>query len=674
MVFLLQTFFNMPAYFYSRYEILREIGSGGCGVVYLARDSKSALPCAVKRISAKAAGRELRSLRLYKEFVEKSAAKNLIPILDIHSSDGELFYSMPLCDGVDSGVSAESASWRPKTLEWVIENQKSSALWFSSDCVLGVFLPIVEAICALNESGLVHRDVKPANILFLDGRPCLADIGLMAVDSKTLSVIGTPDYTPPYWYLKSSGKPDMWGLASTLFNFITGYTPDCMGRFAFMWPECGKNSFSNSQQKIFADFHKIIYRATNQDPKERFIRISDFKQALEWAGSGVCKFEGSEPGGLGRARQTKKYLWPAALPLFCALVYLAYRGGRVLTSYPSSAESASFISGGSGGLSGSAEATLTSEDDSSKDGDSSLLERADYMLASSPDILKKIEDFDISSRNPPIPKASPELEKLFRDTYQTPRDRELTARAKRLSEKFKDGRLLIPVIKFPEDKWGMSRLDAELKLRELHGLLKRESDPESYMKLFFTFHDLLGDLEPMSNRREIPSHRLNIAVNGFLLPDAREIFHEAIYLYHSAGDDDFAEALAMECRVFAFEYAGTRLSYFRLYGLPREDYYKFFYSVLQEAYEDIFCHVTLLEDYSDLETRAKILRYILASCANLDGDGVSAELRNAAGRELVEQLCGEVPRLLNWIIENDEETLAILSAMYKGWLAEPGGR
>lgn len=639
----------MAVSFSSRYEILREIGSGGCGVVYLARDLRSRLLCAIKKISTKAAGRELHSLRLYKEFAEKSTAKNLIPILDINNSGGGLFYSMPLCDGVDSGVSAESASWRPKTLEWVIENQKSSAVWFSSDYVLGIFLPIVEAVVALGEGGLVHRDIKPANILFFDGRPCLADIGLMAIDSKTLSVIGTPDYTPPYWYLKSSGKPDMWGLASTFFNFITGYTPDCMGRFAFMWPECGKDSFSLSQQKIFADFHKIIYRATNQDPKERFIRISDFRKALEWAGSGIREFEALAPDEPEHAGQIKKYLWLAALPLLCALVYLAYRGGKILTFYPDAEPNA----------------TLDVSSNSS-DVDSSLIDLEDYMEEPSPELLEKIKGFDISDGNTIISKASPELEKLFRDIYQTPRDRELNARSERLSKKFKDGRILIPVIDFPSEKWGMGRFTAEIKLRELHGLLKRESNPESYMKLFSTFHDLLGDFEPMSNRRELPSYRLNTAVNGFLISDAREIFYEAIRLYHSAGNDDVANALALECRFFAFEYVGTRISYFRLCGIPKEYYYQFLYSVLQEAYEDIFCRTTLLEDVSNMKTHSEILRYILLTCATIELDGVSDETRRTAGVEFVEQICLELPSLVSWIIENDRDTLSVLAAMYKG--------
>ena len=262
------------------YTIIKKIGEGGFGTVYLAKNRDGRL-CALKEIhNPNKDSHEARSLKLYANALKDLAIDGIVPIEDIFQNGQKLCYTMPLADGVKN-VSPEDGDWHPKTLYWEIEQRRKSESWFSKDEILKIFIPIIDAVDALTAKGLLHRDIKPANILFFNGKACLADIGLMAEDTPTVSSAGTPDYTPPQWYLQNSGHPDMWGLAATLFTLITGNHPDMMGRAAYYWPPHGKSSMSTDDIAAWESFHRIIARATREKAKDRYLRIDDLGQDLK---------------------------------------------------------------------------------------------------------------------------------------------------------------------------------------------------------------------------------------------------------------------------------------------------------------------------------------------------------------------------------------------------------
>lgn len=262
------------------YTIIKKIGEGGFGTVYLAKNRDGCF-CALKEIhNPNKDSHEARSLKLYANALKDLAIDGIVPIEDIFQNGQKLCYTMPLADGVKN-VPPEDGDWRPKTLDWAIEQKRKSESWFSKDEILKIFIPIIDAVDALTAKGLLHRDIKPANILFFNGKACLADIGLMAEDTPTVSSAGTPDYTPPQWYLQNSGHPDMWGLAATLFTLITGNHPDMMGRAAYYWPPHGKSSMSAEDIAAWESFHRIIARATREKAKDRYLRIDDLGQDLK---------------------------------------------------------------------------------------------------------------------------------------------------------------------------------------------------------------------------------------------------------------------------------------------------------------------------------------------------------------------------------------------------------
>lgn len=265
------------------YRLVRPIGQGGFGTVWLCWSEATQSYHALKWVPGDAAGLklELDALRKFREISQKLRSPNLIAIEHINLLPSGLVYTMPLADGM-AGNDPAAESWRPMTLADRIE-EKSSA-WFSSAEILQIILPIIRATASLNEEGLVHRDIKPANILFFGGVPCLADIGLLANDTASLTQRGTPGFLPPSWYLESSGQPDMWGLATTLYTLLTGNNPDKMGRPKFLWPPAGKDSLTPAEQNEWKRLHTVIYRATHEKAAERFRDFQTFAAAVENAG------------------------------------------------------------------------------------------------------------------------------------------------------------------------------------------------------------------------------------------------------------------------------------------------------------------------------------------------------------------------------------------------------
>jgi serine/threonine protein kinase len=269
------------------YRLLRPIGSGGFGVVWLAESEATGDFHAVKIVdsSAKALERELAAVRRFREFSRTIRSPHLISVEHVNTRGDALFYVLPLADGGPSSSPADS-DWIPDTLAGRIEARRAGASWFSSREILEAFHPIARVVGEMNSAGVVHRDIKPANILFFGGKPCLADIGLLDDDRQSLSARGTPGHVPPSWYLEASGQPDMWGLATTLYSLLTGNHPDKIGRSNFRWPPQGEACLSPEEHSNWERWHAAILRATEESPHERFLTLQAFADACQ-SGSGA---------------------------------------------------------------------------------------------------------------------------------------------------------------------------------------------------------------------------------------------------------------------------------------------------------------------------------------------------------------------------------------------------
>lgn len=307
------------------YRIIRLIGSGGFGEVWLCQSEALGDLRALKFIPATDPGRiekEFDALCRYRTSAGQLRSPSIMPIEHVNRSSDGLFYIMPLADGYGAADPMDAA-WCPLTMAAGIEGRRGEPTWFTSEEIKGYITPILQALQLLSDAGLVHRDVKPENILFLNGMPCLGDISLLGEDSHNITRRGTPGYSAPSWFVESGGHPDMFGATTTLYTLLTGNPPDKMGRTAFRWPPQGENSLPAPEKQEWQRIHRIIRRAVDERPAERFQNFTTFAQTLE---TGI-ELEGQKPGG------SKRGLFFAATGLVILLVagglFFQYRQGIV---------------------------------------------------------------------------------------------------------------------------------------------------------------------------------------------------------------------------------------------------------------------------------------------------------------------------------------------------------
>ncbi len=203
------------------YEMLRVIGHGAYGEVWMARTVTGELR-AVKVVrraqfeDPRPFDREFEGIS-HATMVSRAHA-GLVDILHIGRNDeeGYFYYVMELADDEERGREIDEDTYRPKTLRSELRRRKRLPV---AECVtLGV--SILEGIEHLHKNKLVHRDIKPANIIFVDGQPKLADIGLVCDADDTLSFVGTMGYLPP----EGPGRPqaDIFSFGKVLYEISTG--------------------------------------------------------------------------------------------------------------------------------------------------------------------------------------------------------------------------------------------------------------------------------------------------------------------------------------------------------------------------------------------------------------------------------------------------------------------
>jgi len=253
------------------YRLIRFLGRGGFGDVWLCRSEAMGDYRALKWIPATNADRlekEYESLLHYRTAAARLRSPHLVPIEHVNRNEAGLYYVMPLADGI-AGNDPSDPDWQPLSLAAKIHAQTHKPQWFTSREILALIGPVLQALQTLSDAGLVHRDVKPDNILFFNGQPCLGDISLLGVDASVITRRGTTGYVAPSWYL--GGHPDMYGAAATLYTLLTGNLPDKMGRSAFLWPPQGENSLSETERAEWKRLHRIICRASEEIVSERFL-------------------------------------------------------------------------------------------------------------------------------------------------------------------------------------------------------------------------------------------------------------------------------------------------------------------------------------------------------------------------------------------------------------------
>mgnify|MGYP000978875891 CR=1 FL=1 len=181
------------------HEVLRKIGGGAYGEVWLARGVTGAMR-AVKVVwredfeDERGFEREFEGILKFEPISRDHPA--LVNILHVGRSPDGLFYYyvMQLGDDLRTGREINPIEYEPRTLR-ADHHQGPGERWATDECI-DVGLRLAEALHHLHESGLAHRDVKPSNVIFVNGRAKLADIGLVAARGQR-TFVGTEGFVPP---------------------------------------------------------------------------------------------------------------------------------------------------------------------------------------------------------------------------------------------------------------------------------------------------------------------------------------------------------------------------------------------------------------------------------------------------------------------------------------------
>ena len=261
------------------YELLEEIGRGGMGVVYRAKQLPLGRSVALKIIQSGFIDHRQRK-RFFAE--AETAARlqhaNIVQIHEVGDDGGTPFLSMQYIDG---------QSLEDKLAKQVFKPEKACALVRS----------LAETVHFAHENGVIHRDLKPGNVLLPEnGVPMITDFGLawnmtegqgQATRSRTMAIIGTPSYMAPEQAEFNTSKPeptaDVYGLGAILYELLTGKPPflgtSIIDTIAMVrnQPPVSPRSLSN---RVPRDVETICLKCLEKQTDRRYLSASELAEDL----------------------------------------------------------------------------------------------------------------------------------------------------------------------------------------------------------------------------------------------------------------------------------------------------------------------------------------------------------------------------------------------------------
>ncbi len=253
--------------YFGDYELIKELGRGGMGVVYKARQISLNRPVALKMIrsAALASEDELRRFQNEAEAIALLDHPHIVPILEVGNHEGQHYFSMKLIGGESLEKKLEAYADEPKAAARLLKTAS-------------------EAVHHAHQRGILHRDLKPANILLDDrGEPYVTDFGLakrVEGDSELTdpsAILGTPAYMSPE---QASGRrgavttaSDVHGLGAILYALLTGRAPfvsDSVAGTLEQVRESPPTAASRINPEVPRDLEVICLKCLEKDPARRY--------------------------------------------------------------------------------------------------------------------------------------------------------------------------------------------------------------------------------------------------------------------------------------------------------------------------------------------------------------------------------------------------------------------
>src|SRR5271166_2187227 len=310
-----------------RYEILQMLGEGGMGAVYKAMDRELDRPVALKLIRPELAANPSILARFKQELLlaHQVTHKNVIRIYDLGDADGVKFISMEFVEGVDL---------RALISERTKENKK-----FSPEEAVEITEQICRALEATHNVGVIHRDLKPQNIMRdATGRVLLMDFGLARTVqgegmTQTGALVGTMEYMSPEQALAKGldQRSDLFTLGLILYELLTGKTPySAESVVASLIKRTQERAIpvSDHDGTIPQPLSNIVSKCLERDPKLRYQNAAELLHDLDaYSGKGAAANLHFQPAVEPWGRTVH---WPLvtgiATVLVLAIVGYVYRG------------------------------------------------------------------------------------------------------------------------------------------------------------------------------------------------------------------------------------------------------------------------------------------------------------------------------------------------------------
>ncbi len=269
-------FDNMPKV--AGYTLLSELGRGGMGVVYKARQTKLDRLVALKMVlaGAHASADQLARFLIEAQAVAALKHNHIVQIHDVGERDGLPFFSLEFVDG---GSLQQTIGGKPQPVRFAAKIVKTLA----------------EAMHFAHQQGIIHRDLKPANVLMTkNGDPKITDFGLakrLEGDSQQTrdgAIMGTPSYMAPEQAWGKTGEigplADQHAIGAILYEMLTG-RPPYQGANPLDTLEQVRNQEpvppTRLQPKVPKDLETISLKALQKDPKKRYEDVGGMAADLE---------------------------------------------------------------------------------------------------------------------------------------------------------------------------------------------------------------------------------------------------------------------------------------------------------------------------------------------------------------------------------------------------------
>ncbi|HUW27648.1 MAG TPA: protein kinase [Sulfuriferula sp.] len=260
-----------------RYEIAAEIGHGAMGTVYKAHDPLIERTVALKtiRLDLSHQARQVFEERFYRE--AKSAGRlnhpNIVTIYDVGETDGSAYIAMEYLEG--------------ESLDTLLDNN----IRLSLDRIAHIALQIANGLAYAHQHGVIHRDVKPANIILMRrGRVVkITDFGIAQIPANTQTkggaLLGSPRYMSPEQVQGKvvDGRSDVFSLGVVLYEMLTGctlFTGDNLSTILYNIMNYEPAPPSSVNQDVPHAFDHIVMRALSKRPVDRYQTARDMATDL----------------------------------------------------------------------------------------------------------------------------------------------------------------------------------------------------------------------------------------------------------------------------------------------------------------------------------------------------------------------------------------------------------